>query len=291
MIILRIEGGLGNIMFQYALGRHLSLINHTSLKFDVESCWVNPLGDYSLSLEAFHINIHDNLATSSEIKHFKRYQRKTGLWAPLYNRLVADETRYIQEYAPHFQPKVLSSANEIYLHGWWQNERYFIDSRKTLLDDFTVRTSLEGKNLKVAEHIQTSGSVAIHVRRADYVTNQKTKQYHGELTHDYYEQALDRITAFIPQPTLFIFSDDIPWVKKYLPFPFETIHVDWNSNLPHEDMRLMSLCQHHIVANSSFSWWGAWLSRNPNQIVVAPNRWTQDPRDLNERVPTRWIRI
>ena len=291
MIVLRIEGGLGNIMFQYALGRHLSLTNHLPLKFDVESCLINPLGDYSLSLEAFNINIHDNLATPSEIKYFKRYQRKTGHYAFLHNFLIADKTRYIQEYKPCFQSEVLSSADNIYLHGWWQNEKYFIDSRKTLLDDFTVQTPIEGQNFLTAELIRTLESVAIHVRRADYVTNPKTKQYHGELTYDYYKEALNRITFLIPNPTLFIFSDDIPWVKKNFPFSFETVYIEWNSDAPHEDMRLMNLCKHHIIANSSFSWWGAWLARSPNQIVVAADRWTQDPRDLNERVPARWIRI
>jgi hypothetical protein len=292
MIITRIEGGLGNIMFQYALGRHLAYKNKTVQKFDISSCKINPLGDYSLSLEAFNINIHDYIATPQEIALLNKYSRRPGKKWFLYNKLIANDKKYITERSSSvFDPRVLEANDNVYIRGWWQNEKYFIDIRQQLLNDFTVRTPLTDANALIAQHITKSSSVAIHIRRLDFVTNSKTKKFHGELTQEYYDAALARITPHIEKPILFIFSDDTEWVKKNMTFPFETIYVEGNASKPHEDIRLMSLCNHTITANSSFSWWGAWLNQHKNKIVVAPKRWTSDPRDGTQRIAQGWIAL
>lgn len=291
MIIVKLQGGLGNQMFQYALGRYLAYKNSTELKFDVDSYKTNPLGDYSFSLEQFNINIRDHLATPHEIEQFKKYQRKTGMFGFLHNQLFADETKYAQEKSMNFDSTVLEIKDPAYIHGWWQSELYFTAIRSILLKDFTLRTSLKGKNKEIADYAKIKPSVSIHIRRCDYITNLRTCAYHGELTKEYYSAGLSYITKSIPCPTLFVFSDDIEWVKRNISFPLKTIYIEGNMAKPHEDMYLMSLCKHHIIANSSFSWWGAWLSQNPNKIVVAPKKWTNDIRDINERVPEKWIKI
>ena len=291
MIIVRLEGGLGNIMFQYSLGRHLAYKNKVELRFDIESFKTNPLGDYSFSLEMFNIDIRNRLATPDDIKKFKKYQRKAGKIWFLYNRLMVDTSKYVQRRNYHFAKDILNLKGDLYLHGWWQNEKYFIDIRNILLNDFTLRNPIEENNKKLAREISDTNAVGIHIRRQDYVNNPKTKSHHGSLTKKYYDEALIKISSKIQNITLFIFSDDIDWVKKNMVFPFKTVYVEGNIETPHEDMHLMSLCKHHIVANSSFSWWGAWLSANVNKIVVAPKKWTNNPKDTNEQVPSSWIKI
>lgn len=278
-------------MFEYALGRRLSYRNNADLKFDIRSYKTNLLGNCSFWLEGFHIDIQDNLATPWELLKFKIHQKRYGRKWALYNYLFADELKYIEEHSFKFNKHALESKDNVYLDGWWQNEKYFIDIRNILLKDFMVRHPLEGKNKEVAKEIVGSNSIGIHIRRLDYVTNQKTKEYHGELTKEYYDKALSIITQSVPNPTLFIFSDDIRWVTENMSFPFNTVHIGWNLESPHEDMRLMSLCKHFITANSSFGWWGAWLGVDSKKIVVAPEKWTNDKRDTNERVPESWIKI
>jgi hypothetical protein len=291
MIIIRIEGGLGNIMFQYGLSRQLELKQKANIKYDVSSCYVNPLGDYSLSLEPFSISIKDRFTTPEEVAAFAKYQKKIGKRWFFHNMFIADETKYIQEKGFTFNPHVLDCADNVLIRGWWQNERYFIDVRDQLLKDFTVRAPLTGTNKQVADEIQSSPSVSLHIRRLDFVSNPNTKKYHGELTKEYYDAALRKIASHVKTPTLFIFSDDIEWVKKHMPFSYKTIYVTGNNDAPHEDMRLMSMCQHNIIANSSFSWWGAWLNNHSGRIVVAPKRWTNDSQDSDQRIAKGWIAI
>lgn len=294
MIILRLEGGLGNLMFQYGLGRHLAHKHNVELKYDIETYKTNPIADCSFWLEAFHIDIRDHLATPEEIRSFKRYRRRRPgkLWF-LYNRFIADEDRYVQEKHFPFDPGVLDHTPPFYLHGWWQSENYFASIRSLLLADFTVRDPLSGNNKLVADQIRSSRSIGLHIRRADYVTNPKTSAYHGVMTKEYYDTALAHITKTVPDPTLFIFSDDIAWVREHMPFPYKTVYIEGNQDLPHEDMRLLSLCEHQVIANSTFGWWSAWLNTNPDKIVVAPKVWFAGarPEKTKDLIPPQWLRF
>ncbi|MEK7621575.1 MAG: alpha-1,2-fucosyltransferase [Patescibacteria group bacterium] len=291
MIILRLEGGLGNLMFQYALGRHLALKNQMELKFDIGSYQTNPLGDCSFWLEGFGIDIKTNLATQNEIQRFKKYDRRPGGKWFLYNWLMASPSKYVREKGFAFDPMVLEIKGSFYLHGWFQTEKYFKDIREIILKDFTVQRHPLDKNKEVAKKIATTHSIGIHIRRADYVANPKTRYYHGELPRAYYDNALVIITTKIPRPTLFIFSDDIEWVKHNMRFPFETVYTGWNAmEAAHEDVRLMSLCKHNIISNSTLGWWGAWLNKNNDKIVVAPSKWfANSPKcDTKDIVPENW---
>lgn len=293
MLILRLEGGLGNSLFQYALARHLSLRNGLELKYDIRSYETNPLGDCSFWLEAFHIDIKNRLATQEELRYAERFRRKQGkLWF-FYNRLFADRRRYVAEKHFHFEPWILTVTDPYYLTGWWQSEKYFMSSREVLLEDLRVRTPLMGKNKEVADHIARVDAVSVHIRRSDYVTNPKTRDYFGELTQEYYDRALAQICTKVEKPVLFVFSDDIPWVKENMIFPFETVYVYWNNSQSHEDVRLMSLCKHNIIANSTFSWWGAWLNTHSEKMVVAPQRWFANaPKcDTRDIIPGSWVKV
>jgi len=296
MILINLKGGLGNVMFQYALGKHLSIINNTNIKYDINSYRTNPLGDYSFSLEGFKINIRDNLADEEIIKKLKKFQKKVGRRWFLYNLLIADNRKYVTTQKFQFDPQILSvdaTENDIYLDGWWQTEKYFIDIRDILLKDFDVKEPLQGKNKEISDIILKNNSVSIHVRRLDYVSNPRTKSFHGELTKTYYEQAVSYINSLNSNIYLFIFSDDISWAEKNLTFKHPTKYIGWNIDKPHIDIHLMSLCKHNIITNSTLGWWGAWLNSNENKIVIGPQKWFNNaPQYSDEDVlPENWIKM
>lgn len=140
--------------------------------------------------------------------------------------------------------------------------------------------------------MQQCESVSVHVRRGDYVTLASASAYHGLCTLDYYHRAIRHVAERVANPTLFVFSDDPEWTKANLHSPFPTHYVDHNpAGKAFQDLRLMSLCRHHILANSSFSWWGAWLSRSNGGLVIAPERWYAVNRPTPDLIPARWIRM
>ena len=288
-IIVKLRGGLGNQMFQYAVGRHLSQITKAALKLDITSLKNDPKRDYSLDC----FNITENFATDEEIKWFKKYQRKPGKIWFLRNRLLADETKYAQERQFHFDQKILQLKQPVYLDGYWQTEKYFKDIEHIIRKEVIVKTPLQGENAEVAEEIVATTSVAMHIRRGDYVTNRETNEYHGTCGLDYYRKAIEIISKKVNNPHFFIFSDDHKWAKDNIVLEYPATYVEHNNaDKNYEDLRLMNLCKHQIIANSSFSWWGAWLNPNKEKIVIAPKRWFQTPKmDTRDLLPDSWIRI
>jgi len=269
----------------------LALKNKTELKFDIrhyDAGW----GSYNIHV----MNIQENFATQDEISHFKKFRKKPGRRWFFRNLLYTDGSKYVEEKKPfEFDPSVLEKTGDIYLDGWWQNEKYFIDIRDILLKELVVKEPATGENKSVADKITATNSVSIHVRRKDFITNPKISYIYGELTQKYYSEALDYISSRIKDIKIFVFSDDIAWVQKNMPFPFETTHVSQNNTeeLAYQDLRLMSLCKHHIIANSTFSWWGAWLGQEKNKIVVGPKKWwANDTRYNSDNLLLKeWVKI
>ena len=181
----------------------------------------------------------------------------------------------------------------IYLNGYWQSEKYFKNIRKTIIKDFQLRKPLIKKNKSWARKINTSNSIGIHVRRGDYITDQKTNKYHGICGINYYKKSINLIKNRIKNPIFFIFSDDYKWVKKKFSFLGNyAFFINNNNNNPPIDIKLMSLCKHNIIANSSFSWWGSWLNTNKDKIVIAPKEWFQDKKVKSQDIiPSNWTKI
>lgn len=300
MIIVRLIGGLGNQMFQYALGRHLAHRNSTLLKLDVSEFEAYKLQSYGLHCFA----IWQHIASIEEIETFKikSYQRLSR-WAlntkkrlGFYRYTTFDfyrDIKYLQEKSFSFDPSVLDVQGNIYLDGYWQTEKYFSEIRGILLREFACIYQQDAKSKDIAEHIQKKESVSLHIRRGDYVHDPLTSQMHGVCSLEYYREAVDRIARKIPKAHLFIFSDDHAWVRENMKFdhPFTIVdHNDASAN--YEDLRLMSMCRHNIIANSSFSWWGAWLNAHPDKMVIAPERWNNDPAlDAQDVLPESWVKI
>jgi len=183
--------------------------------------------------------------------------------------------------------------DNIYLEGYWQSEKYFKHIESIIRNDFTYINETDSDNLKILNRIKGSESIAIHFRRGDYINNRKTNEVHGICSMEYYNSAVDYIAQKVSSPYFFIYSDDIEWVKRNLSIKYNKMFVDINTpEKASNDLRLISNCKHQIIANSSFSWWGAWLNQNPEKIVIAPKKWFMDEkRNTSDLIPEKWIRL
>ena len=294
LVIARLIGGLGNQMFQYAAGRALALRCGADFKLDLSGFETYRRRRYELDT----LPICAAVATKAELAEFDvdqerrsglldRIRRKLGFPLGSRARLVYREPHF------HFDPAMMALRAPVYLDGHWQSERYFLDCSDSVRRELTPTAPLDPDNAAVAAQIDAADAVSLHVRRGDYVSDPKTNYYHGTCSQQYYHSALEYIVARTQRLHLFVFSDDPEWTRHNLRFPVATTFVAANSaDRGHLDMVLMSRCRHHILANSSFSWWGAWLNPSREKIVVAPRRWfnagASDSRDL---VPQDWVRL
>jgi len=295
MIAVRLMGGLGNQMFQYAIARKLSLKNRTNLVMDLiffeNIAEVDTFREYEL--DCFKIN-------PTFLEHTKRprenpepiYVGAKGILRKLKHLAKGIAWNIYREPHHSFDSNVLSRKNNTYLIGFWQTEKYFKDIRPTLLKDFEFVTKPSSKNRVMLNKIEAGPSISLHVRRGDYVSNIHANKFHGTKDSTYYQKALKIIEKEQPDTyTVFVFSDDIEWCKKNILLKQKTVYVSGNKK-GFEDMRLMSSCSHNIIANSSFSWWAAWLNQNKHKIVVGPKVWFNDKRvNTRDVLPQSWKSI
>lgn len=292
MIIVKLMGGLGNQMFQYAAGKALALKHSTELRLDLS--WFNTLTQsdtirsYDLACFAFH---EDIIASQEDLKTIKKSHLPSKIVKIVKSIYPSFQKNIILEKQFHYDPHFWESSMNAYLIGYWQSFHYFESFSKDIGEDFNFKIPMELENKKLSESILRTSSVSLHIRRGDYVTNTHTNNFHGTTTLDYYNKAIEYIHQHVEEPHIFIFSDDMEWVKENFCLSYPTTYIDHNT-LAFEDMRLMSLCKHNIIANSSFSWWGAWLNNNPNKIVIAPKQWFNDHSiNTNDLIPNSWLRI
>lgn len=290
MIIVRLIGGLGNQMFQYALGRHLAIKNNCTLKLDISGFKKYPLRSYELD----YFNIKGEIAT---FKDLKKVSFPSHLWPKLLIQLGrriglgSKKIFYVKEERIDFIPEILSLKDCIYLAGYWQSYKYFSDISDIIKKDFSQKYKPEMPINHLLNVIENCESVSLHIRRGDYVSNKKTNEIHGFLGLEYYRKAIEIIQNNISDPHFFVFSDDIVWAKMNINCNERITFMDGNlSN--HEDFRMMKTCKHHIIANSSFSWWAAWLSCKKNSIVIAPKNWFSGiVYKKEDRIPKEWLII
>lgn len=275
MIIVKLIGGLGNQMFQYATGRYLAHLHQTELKLDTSFLNSDSKGAHTkreFELDIFCLN--PVFASEAEISPFLK-KSKSKVLRTIGRKLpfVFDRV-YIAESGNAYHKEFMSYPKETYLDGFWQSEKYFVAIRDILLNEFSFRSEAEGLNKELIEKIDSVNSVSLHVRRTDYVNNASVNSFHGTCSIEYYQKAIEIIAERNPSIELFVFSDDIDWCKENMKFDHLVHFVSHNTGKnSFEDMRLMSRCKHNIMANSSFSWWGSWLNRNSSKVVIAPSRW------------------
>ena len=293
MIIVRLMGGLGNQLFQYAAARRLASWHDTILKIDTS--WLNASQQRSYCLGAF--SVPEAFASLDETARligagsvaFRMYLRRlTQRCRPYFRRHIFSES-----HVGPYDPNILRTPRDVYLNGYWQSEKYFADIEERLREELLIKDEPGAPNRMMLERICNNDSVSIHIRRGDYVSDPAIQRVHGSLTIQYYQRCVDIVAQRVASPHFFVFSDDHDWARENLRISYPTTYVSHNDpSRPHEDLRLMSACKHNVVANSSFSWWAAWLNSNPHKIVLAPRHWFQEPRyDTRDLVPSAWLRV
>ena len=286
--MVKILGGLGNQMFQYAFAYALSKKKGAEIKLDISGFKAYDLRAYELnlfdiSLEIAKIEEANRLKYKEEnlLQKIVRKVRRKGL-------LLSDS--YYREPHFNFDEKVFDLEN-VYCDGYWQSEKYFKEYRYELLKEFTLKKDLSKQSQVYKNEIVKTESVSLHIRRGDYVTNEHTNSVHGTCSLAYYREAILLMKSKLSNPSFYIFSDDLQWARKNFNFIENITIIELDKEIPdHEEMMLMSLCKHNIIANSSFSWWGAWLNQNPNKMVIAPFKWFNDTsKDTSDLIPEIWI--
>ncbi len=288
MIVSRISGGLGNQMFQYAFGLYQAQRNHTELVLDCSALTQDPSRTYVLD----RWKLEARVASDDQRQLFPRRYGGRG-WSNVWRGRVP--LRFVRERPFGFQAKYLSCGGGVYLDGYWQSERYFPNLREQLQSQFQPSDSqgISKESIAIARRMEQGPSVSLHVRRGDYVQNPITLKIHGVCTSGYYRACVEALLERFEKLHLYVFSDDHPWCKQHLRYSCPMTHVDHNGPAEaHEDLWLMTRCRHHIVANSTFSWWGAWLRVDESGTVYAPERWFLDAR-FNSRsiVPATWKKM
>lgn len=283
MILVRLKAGLGNQMFQYALGKRLALEWKDKLAFDLS--WFD-----SIQEGETHRNIEiDSLCvTLDSVTAQERNKVQMSFFSKLYQKIRG---RFDRNFFYTFHRNLLKKRKNILLDGYFQSYKYFDSIRDVLLEEFVLKNGYSEQGQHVARDIACiEQSVALHVRRGDFVTT--CENWNGLCSQEYYDQAIRHIKNKFPDITIFIFSDDIEWVKQNMVFVDTVYFVSDPTFTPAEELQLMSLCKHQIIANSTFSWWAAWLNQNTSKIVVSPSQWLV-VADINTKdlLPESWIQI
>lgn len=291
MIIQKITWWLWNQMFQYAYIKSLALKQNKDFKLDITE-----FQTYFRPYELEIFDIEKNYTSKKEIPFYVNLVSKNRYLNFIYNKIKWIYKRFDPNY--HIEKQFNFDKDFFHISNWYiewyfQSEKYFKDFENEIKKDFTFIKPISKQNKEILEKIKNTESISLHVRRWDYVSNPQANAFHGTATLDYYKKAIEYIKKHTNNPTFYVFSDDIPWVKENLKIDFETHYIDWNTwKNSFEDMRIMSNCKHNIIANSSFSWWWAWLNNNKEKIVIAPKIWfLSKEKDTCDIIPDDWVKI
>lgn len=288
--IVKLNGGLGNQMFQWALARAIEKRTNIKTLIDMSFFKKKYSRPYELGLFKLQPKFVEDFWTNIKLNLIWKLRKK------LDGKRFCGINLYSE---PHFEydENILNLKPNTYIEGFFQSEKYFSDVEKELRNDFQFKSQPDEKNQELLEKIKETNSISLHIRRGDYVQKKRYQDVYAACPLTYYEKGVEYIAKRLSNPTLFttlfIFSDDIEWVKENLKLPYESVYVSHNTGeKSFEDLRLMSECRHNIIANSSFSWWGAWLNNNKEKIVIAPERWFNDEKIVQtDVIPPSWIRL
>jgi len=289
LIATSIHAGLGNQMFQYAIARRLALKAKGELVLVLD----NP---ELYSLPVFNVAGRE-AAAGTELVPARRFFEIRARPAP---EIPLVEEQRIWELTAQtgslagrdllYRPDLLHRRGHVLLRGYWQDERYFADIRPRILQDFSLKHGLDTRSQECLARIRAAPSAFFHVRRGDYLTPDNRDRF-GVCSADYYHRALEMLRARVPGLKIFVFSDEPAWAAANAIGGAGAEIIDWNADAPAHDLALMQACTHAVIANSSFSWWGAWLGERPERITIAPRTWYKAVPEYREIVPQRWTRL
>lgn len=280
-------------MFQYAVAKSLSM--HHGIDMALDCSWFKERhqGVTPRALELPMLRLNSTFMQSNQAS---LRQRRLILAIKSLFPFGAIVKRQVNAY--HFDAELFKIKNlnrrDLFLFGYWQSYKYFEEIRETLQDEFQPSSSLPKSYARYLTMIQSSESIMLHIRRGDYINSPSAAQFHGALDIRYYLKAIKELRATLGDVHFFVFSDDLTWAKSALPQDLQITYIETESseNSPAHELQLMTECKHHIIANSSFSWWGAWLRKNTNGHVFSPNRWTTETTlDLSDLIPSDWKKL
>lgn len=293
MIIVKFMGGLGNQMFQYAVGRSLSIQMKQSLLFDTTFYSTQTLRTFQLP--HYLIGGRTLKPNTARMLHLllnwrRMHPRRSAILDRIAPKLALI---YLIDIEKGFDARVFTACPSIYLDGYWQSEKYFSEIAQTIRSELRLKTDPDPEIIELMREISQGESVCIHIRRGDYANNPLTNAYHGLLGLDYYRNSVKYMYQHLDNPHFFVFSDDPAWATENLDIGVPTTIVNHTACLQDiEDFRLMTACRHFVIANSSFSWWAAWLCEYPKKLVVAPKLWFRDEsRFTEDLLPIEWVRL
>jgi len=287
-VVMRMAGGLGNQLFQYAAGLALSKARGARLLLDTTSYRKDKLRTYSLDAFALTPRFVPGPFVPIMAAFDTRYVGRM-----LRSAMPAVGWHHVFDRSQGYEPDRFPPGGNLVLDGYWQSDKYFAGIADEVRAAFAFREPPDDVNAKCLGRMARGPSVAVHVRRGDYVINSVTNAIHGTCGPEYYRAAADVSRRTAPAANYFVFSDDPDWAEQQLTWPGPTEVIRHNlGRRDADDLRLMAACDHFIIANSSFSWWGAWLATKPGKVVVAPRRWfAGGPHADVDRTPAGWLRI
>lgn len=289
-VIVRLVGGLGNQMFQYAAGRAVAVRNEAPLTLDLSWFGTDPERQYALA--PFMIN--------ARIRDDQNRERLKPSWVEWFAGRVRRTLNFPCQGVPVFfeksfryDPEIEVISAPIILNGYFQSERYFSSIQSLIAEEFSLQHEPKSATAEMLALIHASDAICVHIRRGDYITNSSANAYHGTCGLEYYNDALAEVSTGLRNPHCFVFSDDPLWVRENFKTSILMTLVDIHGTQEaHEDLRLMRECRHFVIANSSFSWWGAWLSASEGKRVVAPKVWFKNSENATtDLIPSGWRRV
>ena len=294
--IVKLNGGLGNQMFQFAFAYVLAKkINNAKILFDFS--YFDESDNIAAQIRNYELAAFDlgcKVAQEEDLKLVNLSDSRTKVEKILGNifkiKKFKSQKNIIRQASAYKFDKKYFSPEMYYYEGYFQNEKYFKNYKNDLIKCFSIKEELDDKNLSTLKVIQSTESVSLHIRRGDYVTLQCVNEFHGLCSLEYYEKAIDYIAQKVKSPHFFLFSDDIEWVVQNLKIDYPYTVVNFNKDKGWFDLNLMKHCKHNIIANSSFSWWAAWLNENPDKIVIAPKQWTLQ-KQKGYIAPKEWVKL
>jgi hypothetical protein len=297
-VIISLSGGLGNQLFQYAMGRALSLRNGLPLVLDLT--WF----DYVKNLDSSVATLRKYALEPFELNVITQ---SSSLLKPKIPKFLRSIVSRLQRYIPHIQKNqkvytergfafdegAYSLQKPVRLDGYWQSPRYFEDCADLIRSELGKPRSVSAATKEMLERIRGVDAICLHIRRGDYISNKSAASMHGLCGLEYYLTGLEQVCDGLVNPHCFIFSDDPIWVKENMQLAVPMTIVDINGpDAAHEDLWLMSACKRFVIANSSLSWWGAWLSEHMDKVIVAPSQWfLTDGINTDDLIPKDWVRI
>lgn len=286
-IVLKMNGGLGNQMFQWAFGRMLEETTDMELFLDMSYFSNSYARPYQLDIFEIEPKFADSHLEKFKLDLLWKFRKLLGNGRFLGYKIY-EEKQF------NFDRNFSKIGTDTYIIGFFQTEMYFRNIANKIREDFRFKNAPEEANKILLEKINSTESVSLHIRRGDYVSKQRYKETYAQCSINYYKRAVEYIAQKHPDLVLYVFSDDIDWVRENLKmYNYKHVLVSNNTGKKSwEDMRLMSSCKHNIIANSSFSWWGAWLNSNQNKIVIAPKKWFNDESIIQtDIIPKTWIQL